>query len=251
MKNIEIKNNTKCRVECNVIDDTTIRIVINDEYVPKDGDFVRLKNGNMFIFKKTGDNGECRRYASFACGRLNIGREDVRHCGYMGDIDGPATPGQIQFLTDKLKEQGKRWNADKKCIEDIPTFKKGDWFIPHKPKDWLDWKNPYWDETDMDEFDGKTLQVGCFIQGKGGQYLRAEDCSFHPSWCEKVEAPKPEPKVGEMCIFWNSEKPYAHCAILGEINTKRGRPYTDKCGDDYRNCIPFESIEQYKNLIKE
>lgn len=181
MKNIEIKNNTKCKVECQVIDDTTTRIVINDEYVPKDGDFVRTKRGSILIFKKLGNANKCRRYASFAFGHLAIGGEDSKWCGYIYDIDGPATPEEIQLLTDKLEEQGKRWNAKKKVIEDLPK----------------------------------------------------------------------EPKVGEMCIFWNSEKPYAHCAILREIDTKRGRSYTDKCGDDYRNCIPFESIEQYKNLIKE
>jgi len=248
---VEIKNNTKCKVECQVIDDTTTRIVINDGYVPKEGEFVRTKRGNILIFKKLGNANECRRYASFAFGRLAIGGEDSKWCGYIYDIDGPATPEQIQFLTDKLKEQGKRWNAEKKIVEDIPTFKVGDWFIPHKPKDWLDWKNPYWDETDMDEFDGKTLQVGCFIQGKGGQYLRAEDCSFHPDWCEKVEAPKPEPKIGEMCIFWDSEKKYAQCAILGKINNDGDFTYEKVFGTRWKNCIPFESIEQYKNLIKE
>lgn len=242
MKNIEIKNNTKCNVECQVIDDTTTRIVINDEYVPKDGDFVRTKNGSVFIFKKTGYNGECRRYASFGYGYLSIGGEDVYHCGYMNTIDGPATPAEIQLLTDKLKEQGKRWNANKKVVEEIPTFKVGDWFIPHKP--WRKSGDLYWNDK-MDKLDGTKLQITDFDE----KDLMYNEWSFAPSWCEKVEAPKPEPKAGEMCIFWDNDKKCAQCAILGEIINDGGYAYEKETGTRWKNCVLFESVEQYKKII--
>ena len=39
-----------------------------------------------------------------------------------------ATEAEKQELLDALAKEGKRWNAEKKCIEDIPKckFKKGD-----------------------------------------------------------------------------------------------------------------------------
>ena len=323
---VEIKNNTKCKVECQVIDDTTTRIVINDGYVPKEGEFVRTKRGNILIFKKLGNANECRRYASFAFGHLAIGGEDSKWCGYIYDIDGPATPEEIQLLTDKLKEQGKRWNANKKVIEEIPTFKKGDWVrslitgTVGKVEAFYEAGNHsrYLLSTiDGDHFtscenvlepyfpkEGEYFCIMSAYAGKGLYILGREQvtltmdilyiiCTYSISGnCLRVvidmvsrdrinineirpltseeknllDSKLAEkglkfdgknivkdntPKVGDFCIFWNSEKPYAHCAILGDINTKRGRPYTDKCGDDYRNCIPFESIEQYKNFIKE
>ena len=245
MKNIEIKNNTKCNVECQVIDDTTTRIVINDGYVPKDGEFVRTKRGNILIFKKLGDANKCRRYASFSFGRLAIGEEDSKWCGYIYDIDGPATPEEIQLLTDKLKEQGKRWNAEKKCIEDIPTFKVGDWFIPHKPKK-REGRASMW-INEMNGFDGIKLQIDEIDEDVDiicGEY------SFDPDWCEKAEAPKKEPKIGEMCIFWDDEQESALCGILRSIEVEKPY-YRDNSCWSWENCIPFESIEQYKNLIKE
>lgn len=241
---VEIKNNTKCNVECQVIDDTTTRIVINDGYVPKEGEFVRTKRGNILIFKKLGNANECRRYASFAFGRLAIGEEDSKWCGYIYDIDGPATPEEIQLLTDKLKEQGKRWNANKKVIEEIPTFKEGDWFIPHTPT-YIS-ISPSWVEF-MEKYDGKLLQVKRLsLEGE----LCVENCPYaiHPDWCEKSEAPKPEPKIDDMCIFWNLKKREALCAILTSVYCNQ---FFTNSGEYFHNCIPFESIEQYKNLIKE
>lgn len=178
MKNIEIKNSTKCNVECQVIDDTTIRIVINDEYVPKDGDFVRKTNGWILIFKEIGTNNECIRYASFNpnINEFNMGGHG-HYCGLMNTIDGPATPEEIQLLTDKLEEQGKRWNAEKKVIEDLPK----------------------------------------------------------------------EPKVGDMCIFWDNDKREAICGIR-KAHYEEGSYYTNE-DISYNNCIPFESVEQYKKFI--
>lgn len=180
MKNIEIKNSTKCNVECQVIDDTTTRIVINDEYVPKDGDFVYCKvkgqNAWVFIHKQTIDDITSHYVTTtLDCGFLD---ENSYICeNHQVDVLRPATPEEIQLLTDKLKEQGKRWNAEKKVIEDLPK----------------------------------------------------------------------EPKVGDMCIFWDNDKREAICGIR-KAHYEEGSYYTNE-DISYNNCIPFESVEQYKKFI--
>jgi len=241
MKNIEIKNNTKCNVECQVIDDTTTRIVINDEYVPKDGDFVYCKvkgqNAWAFIHKQTIDN-ITSHYVTTTLDCVFLYENNYICENHQVDVLRPATPEEIQLLTDKLKEQGKRWNAEKKIIEDIPTFKVGDWFIPHKP--WRKSGDLYWNDK-MDKLDGTKLQITDFDE----KDLMYNEWSFAPSWCEKTEAPKPEPKVGEMCIFWH-DKSDAFIAILSKIGFY---DFRDNAGIPWHNCIPFESVEQYKKII--
>ena len=37
-----------------------------------------------------------------------------------------ATEEEKKILLDALKKDGKKWNAEKLCIEDIPVYKKGD-----------------------------------------------------------------------------------------------------------------------------
>ena len=65
----------------------------------------------------------------------------------------------------------------------MTTFKPGDMFIPHKPKE-KD-TGPNW-VRNMDKFDGKTLIVDA-IDACG--YLEVDETEyiFHPDWCEKVE----------------------------------------------------------------
>lgn len=154
----------------------------------------------------------------------------------------PATPKEKQLLDDKLKEQGKMWNAEKRQIEDIPTWKVGDWFIPHKPKEN---KAPTW-VPDMDEYDGKACEIKSI--DKDG-YLRTSSMwAFHPDWCEKTEEPKKEPKIGDMCIFWDDDK---RDALIRLFDMKTPYEYIDSTGIDWGNCIPFESVEQYKKFINE
>lgn len=70
-------------------------------------------------------------------------------------------------------------------------------------------------------------------------------------YCEKIEEPKKEPKIGEMCIFWDELKKYAICSILQYIDTIEPYIYETIVGYIYKNCIPFESVEQYEKFIKE
>jgi len=126
------------------------------------------------------------------------------------------------------------------------SFKEGDWFIPKKPEDF--YNSPvYWD-FNMDKFSGKKLKIEA-ITTSG--MLLSNGWHFHPDWCTKVEAPKSnKPKVGDLCILWDNNKSNA---IIGKLTSidKSAFPYGVAFILDYKNCIKFESMEQYNEFIKE
>lgn len=97
-----------------------------EEWTPKDGDIyaigcsVAIYNGN---YKTSSPN-----LIPFYCGL----RSDGYLCfyepgnsygfGYLDEIR-PATDEEKQRLFDALAKEGKRWNAEKKCIEDLPRWR--------------------------------------------------------------------------------------------------------------------------------
>ena len=106
-------------------------------------------------------------------------------------------------------------------------FKVGDKFIPHKPKDSREY--PCW-ATGMDKYNGKTLTVST-IRFDG--ILETEGCKwyFNPSWCTKVEEPKPKFKkgdwvrslitgtVGKVEAFYEDGSPFRY--LLSTIDSKK------------------------------
>ena len=59
------------------------------------------------------------------------------------------------------------------------------------------------------------------------------------------------PKIGDFCIFWDYDKGNAFCSILKKIINYCEGKYITRIGIGYRNCIKFESEEQYKNFLKQ
>lgn len=106
------------------------------EWKPQDGDicFVKTSAGNRFIFIKR-DNESDDEIHGYISINTNIyvlylssdlscvcERKSIRELR-------PATDEERQLLFDAMAKQGKRWNAEKKVVEDIPQpyeFKKGD-----------------------------------------------------------------------------------------------------------------------------
>lgn len=109
----------------------------------------------------------------------------------------------------------------------MTTFKKGDRFIPHKPKE--NKKNLKWTPR-MDEYNNKILTVEHISPYTG--VIHTDDCPFvfHPDWCEKV---------GNSEIPNNQEKPKQF------IETR----------EDYREAINgminFRANEYVLNEVKE
>lgn len=95
----------------------------------KHGDFFISLNRIAFILDREGKNGEAHHL--FAIDIDDISRKYIQdageyaHCGYIKDCT-IADQKAIKIIHDGLKSIGKRWNAEKKCIEDIPVYKDGD-----------------------------------------------------------------------------------------------------------------------------
>ncbi len=145
-----------------------------------------------------------------------------------------------------LGADGKYFDKESMSIKDVvnePTFKVGDWVLIKKPKD-VGQKPPYW-VSSMDIYDRLLLEIEK-INSYG--HLVIDGWRFHPDWCTKAEAPKPE--VGDICIFWDEDKSGAVIGKLTSIDTSH-YPYEVVDVLSYKNCIKFESMEQYNKFIKE
>ena len=97
-----------------------IAVGFEQKYVPKDGDIVSCK-GVVAIYAGTNGTGGIKTYAALHEQRLQTVVCEMGW-GYTSDY-GPATEAEKQRLFDALAKQGKRWNAEKKCIEDLPRWR--------------------------------------------------------------------------------------------------------------------------------
>ena len=117
-------------------DDGVLNVTVDMEhkYVPKDGDVVYAQwSGDrsgykwIFIYKKTLTNPykRCDVYAYLGIERNGKTVSELHfddHCTSQ-ELLRPATEAEKQRLFDALAKEGKRWNAEKKCIEDLPRWR--------------------------------------------------------------------------------------------------------------------------------
>jgi uncharacterized protein YodC (DUF2158 family) len=162
-----------------------------------------------------------------------------------------ATEEEKQELLDALEKAGKRWNAEKLCIEDIPVrkFKKGD---KVRIKDGISSKTHY--NTipafvgGMDKFIGKELTVENYSEGGFVIYDRYY---FSEDWLEPYveDIPKRKFKAGDKVKIKDGISSKTHCNIypwfLNEMDDLIGKTmtvdrYTD--GGKYVACEETESI---------
>ena len=99
-----------------------VTIGFEQEYVPKDGDIVSC-NGVVAIYAGTNGTGGIMTYAALHEQRLQT-VFCKKGCGFTFEYR-PATEAEKQSLFDALAKQGKRWNAEKKCIEDLLRWRAG------------------------------------------------------------------------------------------------------------------------------
>lgn len=106
-----------------------------NEYKPQDGDicFVKTSAGNRFIFIKRDNESddEIHGYIIMATNSKSLYSSNVLCVCERKSIREfrPATEKERQKLFDAMAKKGKRWNAEKKVVEDIPKpyeFKKGE-----------------------------------------------------------------------------------------------------------------------------
>jgi hypothetical protein len=160
-----------------------------------------------------------------------------------------ATEDEKQLLIDALKKDGKRWNAEKLEIEDIPQpkFKAGD---KVKIKDGISSKthrciSPYFTST-MDEFIGKELTVkeytyDGFVVFDDYGYQFAED------WLEPCSD---ELKKGDLAIFWDSGclNPLIR---LYHAKSYSGDGHYDNFGTAWDNAVKWDGTkEQFEKVSR-
>ena len=82
------------------------------------GDVMKTRSGGVFIFKEV-KGGRVFDYAYLnSFGYVIITDDEISSMTYSH-----ATPEEARPLFDALAKGGKRWNAEKMCIEDMPKFK--------------------------------------------------------------------------------------------------------------------------------
>ena len=98
-----------------------VTVNLEQKYVPKDGDIVTNSIGVIAIYAGTNILKGAKTYTALYEGRLDT---DFKPIGWGGISDlRPATEAEKQRLFDALAKEGKRWNAEKKCIENLPRWR--------------------------------------------------------------------------------------------------------------------------------
>ncbi len=201
----------------------------------KKGDFV-YENGGIMIVKEY-------PYKPYAFIYPNIDMEVNYNGLYAGSIPLSrlsfryATEDEKQLLIDALKKDGKRWNAEKLKIEDIPQpkFKIGDKVRIKKGV-----------TTGAFMCDGLTLTVsGYDTQDQNILYCKGFSYLFHEDWLEPYVE---ELKKGDLAIFWDND--YLNPLIrLYNGKSHRENKYYDNIGCGWDNAIKWDGTkEQFEKI---
>ena len=211
----------------------------------EDGDFLHSDwddENITIIYRKI--NGNHLYYHASKSNSTGLGFEENKFWPNDGDFR-LATESKKKELIDALAEVGKRWDEEKKCIEDIPKrkFKVGDRVVLKSGYKKTDGLNYF---TDFDRFIGKPLTIRGYTDTG---YVYFSDCEyiFEEDWLEPGE----ELKKGDLAIFWDGVKKYAAIRIYDRSNESAGYlRHKDIQGLNWANAIKFESKEQYERFIK-
>lgn len=223
--------------------DSLMELVEEPRY--KDGDFV-YEDGRIMIVKSYPNIYHANVWPIFP-------DAIIYNEAYGLDFSEPtfryATAEEKQELIELLRKDGKRWNEEKKCIEDIPKpkFKIGD---KVRIKEGISSEthrliSPGF-TTSMDDLIGKELTVdGCAV---GEVYIEESGYKFNEDWLEPYTD---ELKEGDLALFWDYD-PYNNTVRFYRENKGEGVrfPHVDSSGDVWRNAVKFEGKEQFEKLIK-
>lgn len=211
----------------------------------KNGDFV-AGFGCVFILHTQIDKYSAQYHALYA--KTNGNLYYYRTYSQSSNIHNlrRASEEEKQGLFDALAEKGKRWNAEKLCIDNIQVrkFKVGD---KVRIKHGVSSKNhdsirPYFVYS-MDELIGKELTVEYC---DNSEIVICDGYSFLKEWLEPYE----ELKKGDLAIFWNSYPWEARVGVYNQFYHDSSFPHEDHIGYSFKNVIKFKSKEQYERVLK-
>lgn len=105
------------------VDNGTLNVTVGlrKGYMPIDGEIVVNDMDTIAIYAGTNKTGGIMTYAALHGQRLQTVVSE-EGWGYTDNYH-PATDAEKRRLFDALAKQGKRWNAEKKCIEDLPRWR--------------------------------------------------------------------------------------------------------------------------------
>lgn len=241
----------------------TVTVEPKRGFEPIDGDFVTIEINGDFPFS---DECKTKKLIGILRGKLargnfsfgiyagiNLSKGLSLNCefGYYTDYFArTSTEEEKQELLDKLANIGKRWNADKKCVEDIPQrkFKAGDKvkLIKGKKADRVH-PTPLFYRSAMDSLIGKKLTVTRYsiensvLTAESGYYL-AED------WLEPWSD---EPKVGDWVIAWNKDMSLAVIGVKINARPIQACRHVLNNNNSYKHAIKFDgTVEQFEKVRK-
>ena len=225
--------------------DSLMELVEEPQY--KDGDFVVNEAGSILIFRKKDED----RIYDHALFNNVTGLSIAQLIPSCSSIRRHATEEEKQKMLDALVEREKRWNAEKKCIEDIPKrkFKKGD---KVKIKYGVSSKTHHSVApnfvVEMDDLIGKTMTVDRYTNWDNYVVCEETEYSFLEGWLEPYE----ELKKGDLAIFWQFDKTRAVVRLFDheQGDVFQTPTYVDNTANWWANAIKFESKEQFEKLIK-
>ena len=97
-----------------------VTVGFEKKYTPEDGDVVSCYS-TVVIYAGTNETGGIMTHAALHGQHIQT-EVCEQGWGYTSDYR-PATEAEKQRLFDALAKQGKRWNAEKKQIEDLPRWR--------------------------------------------------------------------------------------------------------------------------------
>jgi uncharacterized protein YodC (DUF2158 family) len=233
-----------------------------EKHTFKEGDFLHSDwdDENITIIFKNQEGDKIYYHASKSC-YFDVTVNDNRFWRNEGDFR-HATEEEKKELLDALAKEGKRWSAEKKCIEDIPVrkFKKGD---KVRIKEGISSKThnnvaPSFVE-EMDDLIGKTMTVDRYTYTS---YVKCEgvNWSFHEDWLEPYveDIPKHKFKKGDKVILKSGYKKLDSLIYLDVFDLLIGKPLTIKgyteAGNVYFSDCEYifaeDWLEPYEELKK-
>lgn len=256
--------------------------LIEDIYVPQNGDFVFFKStGKQFedvsIFnKKVGD-----KYYTY----FSVYKKDSKVYNHIDDtcvhIDEShiselrrANPEEIKFLLDKLKEEKLSWNVETQILSRIEEFKPKDGDIIYvKLKNDTEYicifkviegtmLRTYCDKSLPDGTVWTFAPEACFLSHidhiKDMRIATEEQkkilfdglASRDKYWNKEEKVLEDIPKVGDLYIFWDNTTSLAMVSVLKKISKDEEYPYIACTDVIYTNCTKYISKEQYLDFIK-
>ena len=102
---------------------------VEEKFQPKDGDILygNSLTENIVIYKGTNERGAILSYAGMTTflgiDKVSVFQTPSTGYGLTKDYIRPATEAEKQRLFNALAKEGKRWNAEKKQIEDLPRWR--------------------------------------------------------------------------------------------------------------------------------